>query len=112
MSPNWLSRARGSFQRAADSINRAVVNTDLNDKEACRILNSRIMRVSCILSILLIRYCGSHMHIKKMWLLDMLEISGKLTQVFFLLLVQLKYCCNISHLLVVLDLFCAVLHTV
>uniref|UniRef100_A0A3Q1KE49 Uncharacterized protein n=1 Tax=Anabas testudineus TaxID=64144 RepID=A0A3Q1KE49_ANATE len=45
VSPYWLSRARGSFQRAADSINNAIDNTDLNDKEACRILNDRIMRV-------------------------------------------------------------------
>ncbi|XP_018534822.1 transferrin receptor 1b [Lates calcarifer] len=45
VSPNWLSRARGSFQRAADDINRAIVNTDLSDKEACRILNDRIMAV-------------------------------------------------------------------
>ncbi|XP_039982271.1 transferrin receptor 1b [Xiphias gladius] len=45
VSPSWLNRARGSFYRAADSINRAVVNTDLNDKEACRIINDRIMRV-------------------------------------------------------------------
>nr|XP_046227572.1 transferrin receptor 1b [Scatophagus argus] len=43
--PTWLSRARGSFQRASDGISRAITNTDLNDKEACRILNDRIMRV-------------------------------------------------------------------
>ncbi|XP_044194832.1 transferrin receptor 1b [Thunnus albacares] len=42
---NWLSRARGSFQRAASSISNAIVNTDINDQEACRILNDRIMRV-------------------------------------------------------------------
>ncbi|XP_047468060.1 transferrin receptor 1b [Mugil cephalus] len=45
VSPSWLSRARGSFQRAVDDINGAITNTDLNDKEACRILNDRIMRV-------------------------------------------------------------------
>lgn len=44
--PSWLSRARGSFQRAAESISSAVQNTDLTDPEACRILNDRIMKVS------------------------------------------------------------------
>ncbi|XP_029313940.1 LOW QUALITY PROTEIN: transferrin receptor 1b [Cottoperca gobio] len=42
---NWLIRARGSFQRAARSINTDILNTDLNDKEACRILNARLMSV-------------------------------------------------------------------
>ncbi|KAK2886678.1 hypothetical protein Q8A73_020624 [Channa argus] len=45
LNPTWLSRARGSFQRAADGLNRAILNTDLDDEEACRILNNRIMRV-------------------------------------------------------------------
>ncbi|KAI3354879.1 hypothetical protein L3Q82_004677 [Scortum barcoo] len=45
LNPNWLSRARGSFQRAADSIKIAAANMDSNDKEACRILNDRIMRI-------------------------------------------------------------------
>ncbi|KAK2859700.1 hypothetical protein Q5P01_004320 [Channa striata] len=45
LNPSWLSRARGSFQRAANSINLAILNTDLDDEEACRILNNRIMRV-------------------------------------------------------------------
>nr|XP_020513085.1 transferrin receptor protein 1-like [Labrus bergylta] len=45
VSPSWLSDARGSFKRAADGISNAIQNTDLNDKEACRILNDRIMRV-------------------------------------------------------------------
>ncbi|XP_044033027.1 transferrin receptor 1b isoform X2 [Siniperca chuatsi] len=45
VTPTWLNQARGSFQRAADSINSAIDNTDLNDKEACRILNDRIMRI-------------------------------------------------------------------
>ncbi|XP_049420894.1 transferrin receptor 1b [Epinephelus fuscoguttatus] len=43
--PNWLNRARGSFQRAASGIKNDIINTDLNDKEACRILNDRIMSV-------------------------------------------------------------------
>ncbi|XP_070784193.1 transferrin receptor 1b [Enoplosus armatus] len=43
--PTWLNQACGSFQRAAKGINSAKVNTDSNDKEACRILNERIMRV-------------------------------------------------------------------
>uniref|UniRef100_A0A671X6Y4 Transferrin receptor 1b n=1 Tax=Sparus aurata TaxID=8175 RepID=A0A671X6Y4_SPAAU len=41
----WLMGARGSFQRAADALNLAITNTDLNDKEACRILNDRMLRV-------------------------------------------------------------------
>ncbi|XP_008288621.1 transferrin receptor 1b [Stegastes partitus] len=45
VNPTWLSRARGSFERAANSITNAVKNTDLNDQEACRILNNRIMRI-------------------------------------------------------------------
>ncbi|KAM9713192.1 transferrin receptor 1b [Menidia menidia] len=51
LSPDWLSRARGSFNRAADGITVAIGNTDLNDPEACRILNDRMMRVErCFLS--------------------------------------------------------------
>ncbi|XP_029002937.1 transferrin receptor 1b [Betta splendens] len=45
VSPNWLSQARGSFHRAAGGINTDIINTDLSDKEAVRILNDRIMRV-------------------------------------------------------------------
>ncbi|PWA17976.1 hypothetical protein CCH79_00003985 [Gambusia affinis] len=45
VSPNWLNRARGSYKRAADAIAGAIANTDLTDKESCRILNDRIMKV-------------------------------------------------------------------
>uniref|UniRef100_A0A3Q1F2Y6 Transferrin receptor 1b n=1 Tax=Acanthochromis polyacanthus TaxID=80966 RepID=A0A3Q1F2Y6_9TELE len=45
VSATWLFSARGSFVRAADSIANAIKNTDLSDDEACRILNSRIMRI-------------------------------------------------------------------
>ncbi|XP_037312516.2 transferrin receptor 1b [Pungitius pungitius] len=45
VNPTWLNRARGSFQRAASSINRDVRNSNLDDKEVCRILNGRIMNV-------------------------------------------------------------------
>ncbi|XP_010769573.1 transferrin receptor protein 1-like [Notothenia coriiceps] len=45
VNPKWLSRARGSFQRAASSITTDLANTDISDKEACRILNDRIMMV-------------------------------------------------------------------
>ncbi|CAJ1081622.1 transferrin receptor 1b [Xyrichtys novacula] len=45
LSPTWLSQARGSFERAAASISDAIDNTDMNDREACRILNDRIMKV-------------------------------------------------------------------
>ncbi|KAM9337153.1 transferrin receptor 1b [Symphorus nematophorus] len=45
VNPTWLARARGSFQRAAAGLNNDVLNTDLSDREACRIINDRIMRV-------------------------------------------------------------------
>lgn len=45
VSPNWLFRARGSFQRAVSGIYNDIVNTDLNDPKACRTLNDRIMSV-------------------------------------------------------------------
>ncbi|XP_068199728.1 transferrin receptor 1b [Antennarius striatus] len=43
--PNWLFRARGAFQRAAANLNNDKDNTDLEDVEACRVLNNRMMRV-------------------------------------------------------------------
>uniref|UniRef100_A0A669C7W2 Transferrin receptor 1b n=1 Tax=Oreochromis niloticus TaxID=8128 RepID=A0A669C7W2_ORENI len=43
--PSWLNRARGSFQRAASNLYNDIANTNLDDKEACRILNDRIMKV-------------------------------------------------------------------
>ncbi|CAL8295029.1 unnamed protein product [Lota lota] len=47
----WLSRARGSYNRAATGLNTAFLNTDLKDREACRVLNERIMTVEhCFLS--------------------------------------------------------------
>ncbi|XP_071751525.1 transferrin receptor 1b [Centroberyx gerrardi] len=45
VSPSWLARARGSFMRAAAGINNAITSTDINDKEACRILNERTMKI-------------------------------------------------------------------
>uniref|UniRef100_A0A3Q4GG68 Transferrin receptor 1b n=1 Tax=Neolamprologus brichardi TaxID=32507 RepID=A0A3Q4GG68_NEOBR len=45
LSPSWLNRARGSFQRAAMNLYNDIANTNLDDKEACRILNNRIMTV-------------------------------------------------------------------
>ncbi|TKS87474.1 Transferrin receptor protein 1 [Collichthys lucidus] len=45
VSPIWLGRARGAFQRGIDSINKDIGNTELTDKEAFRLLNDRIMRV-------------------------------------------------------------------
>ncbi|XP_005449127.1 transferrin receptor 1b [Oreochromis niloticus] len=45
LSPSWLNRARGSFQRAASNLYNDIANTNLDDKEACRILNDRIMKV-------------------------------------------------------------------
>ncbi|XP_042366138.1 transferrin receptor 1b [Plectropomus leopardus] len=43
--PKWLNVARGAFQRAARDIKNDIINTDLDDREACRILNDRIMSV-------------------------------------------------------------------
>lgn len=45
VSPNWINRARGSFQRAAQNLKNTIANTDLYDREACRILNERMMRI-------------------------------------------------------------------
>ncbi|KAM7369674.1 hypothetical protein PAMP_010978 [Pampus punctatissimus] len=45
VSSSWLNQAYGSFQRAARSINNDISNTDINDQQACRILNNRIMSV-------------------------------------------------------------------
>ncbi|XP_068566351.1 transferrin receptor 1b [Cebidichthys violaceus] len=45
VNPNWLNRARGSFNRAARSINTDILNTDVDDPEACRVLNDRLMSV-------------------------------------------------------------------
>ncbi|XP_059183204.1 transferrin receptor 1b [Centropristis striata] len=51
VNPNWLNSARGSFIRAANSLKNDIMGTDLDDEEACRILNDRIMRVEhCFLS--------------------------------------------------------------
>uniref|UniRef100_A0A3Q4AKS5 Uncharacterized protein n=1 Tax=Mola mola TaxID=94237 RepID=A0A3Q4AKS5_MOLML len=43
--PSWLTKARGNFWRAADDLKIAIQNSDLSDKEACRILNGRVMRI-------------------------------------------------------------------
>lgn len=45
VSPSWMNQARGNFIRAANDLNAAIRNTDINDLEACRILNDRVMRV-------------------------------------------------------------------
>lgn len=49
LSPSWLNRARGSFQRAASNLYNDIADTNLDDKEACRILNNRIMMVMHVL---------------------------------------------------------------
>lgn len=49
MDPTWLNQAWGSCQQAAESIMSGITNTDLNNKEAYRILNDRIKRVKHIL---------------------------------------------------------------
>ncbi|CAN9506468.1 unnamed protein product [Ophioblennius macclurei] len=45
VSPQWLNRARGSFNRAADDIQRSFAETDLTDKEACREINNKLMMI-------------------------------------------------------------------
>ncbi|XP_034998627.1 transferrin receptor 1b [Hippoglossus stenolepis] len=45
VSPAWLSGARGSFNRATESIGRTIVNSDLENQKSCRTINDRIMRV-------------------------------------------------------------------
>ncbi|KAJ3611793.1 hypothetical protein NHX12_021807, partial [Muraenolepis orangiensis] len=49
--PQEKGKARGSFMRAAADLRNDIVNTDLRDPEACRVLNDRIMTVEhCFLS--------------------------------------------------------------
>ncbi|XP_073686974.1 transferrin receptor 1b [Garra rufa] len=45
LSTLWLNEARGSYSRAADALKNDIGNTDLNDMEACRVINNRIMKV-------------------------------------------------------------------
>lgn len=45
VSPQWLNRARGSFMRAASSIKASITNSDMDDKEACREINNRLMMI-------------------------------------------------------------------
>ncbi|XP_050953953.1 transferrin receptor 1b isoform X2 [Labeo rohita] len=45
LSTQWLNSARGSYSRAATSLNVDIKNTDTNDMEMCRIINNRIMKV-------------------------------------------------------------------
>ncbi|XP_054839990.1 transferrin receptor protein 1 [Eublepharis macularius] len=41
----WLYVARGDFSRATNDLRNAIRNTDLTNKDACRALNDRIMKV-------------------------------------------------------------------
>ncbi|XP_013911239.1 PREDICTED: transferrin receptor protein 1-like [Thamnophis sirtalis] len=41
----WLFRARGDFTRATTALTQDVKNTDLNDRDASRLLNDRLMKV-------------------------------------------------------------------
>ncbi|XP_060098825.1 transferrin receptor protein 1 [Heteronotia binoei] len=43
--PRWLLVARGDFSRATNALKNTVLNTDLNNKVACRALNDQIMKV-------------------------------------------------------------------
>ncbi|KAL6462691.1 hypothetical protein MHYP_G00291130 [Metynnis hypsauchen] len=45
LSSKWLISAVGSYSRAADSVINEIQNSDLEDKEKCRTINDRIMRV-------------------------------------------------------------------
>uniref|UniRef100_A0AAR2KBT0 Transferrin receptor protein 1 n=1 Tax=Pygocentrus nattereri TaxID=42514 RepID=A0AAR2KBT0_PYGNA len=41
----WLISAMGSYNRAADSVIDEILNSELEDREKCRTINNRIMRV-------------------------------------------------------------------
>lgn len=69
LSPSWLNRARGSFQRAASNLYNDIANTNLDDKEACRILNNRIMMVMHVLQDLCWVVCCN---LKKLYILKIL----------------------------------------
>lgn len=45
LTAQWLITASGSYSRAADDLLNAIQNSDLEDKEMCRNINDRIMRV-------------------------------------------------------------------
>ncbi|XP_072546374.1 transferrin receptor 1b [Salminus brasiliensis] len=45
LTSQWLTTAVGSYSRAADSLMNDIQNSDLEDKEMCRSINDRIMRV-------------------------------------------------------------------
>lgn len=42
----WLFQARGDFTRATTALTQDVKNTDLDDRDASRLLNDRLMKVS------------------------------------------------------------------
>ncbi|KAM3590098.1 uncharacterized protein V6R79_003888 [Siganus canaliculatus] len=45
LSPQWVFSARGDYSRAAETLQRAIDNSDLHDPAAARYYNTRIMRV-------------------------------------------------------------------
>ncbi|XP_017574731.2 transferrin receptor 1b isoform X2 [Pygocentrus nattereri] len=45
LSSKWLISAMGSYNRAADSVIDEILNSELEDREKCRTINNRIMRV-------------------------------------------------------------------
>ncbi|XP_015260218.1 PREDICTED: transferrin receptor protein 2 [Cyprinodon variegatus] len=45
VSPQWLFSARGDYSRAAETLQRAIDNSDLHDPTTARLYNTRIMKV-------------------------------------------------------------------
>ncbi|XP_076009851.1 transferrin receptor protein 2 isoform X2 [Genypterus blacodes] len=45
LSPQWVFSARGDYSRAAETLQRAIVNSDLHDPTAAAFYNTHIMRV-------------------------------------------------------------------
>ncbi|XP_049917656.1 transferrin receptor protein 2 isoform X2 [Epinephelus moara] len=45
LSPQWVFSARGDYSRAAETLQRAIDNSDLHDPTTARFYNTRIMRV-------------------------------------------------------------------
>ncbi|XP_055795074.1 transferrin receptor protein 2-like [Salvelinus fontinalis] len=45
LSPQWVFSARGDYSRAAETMQEAILNSDVQDETMTRIYNTRIMRV-------------------------------------------------------------------
>ncbi|XP_029113404.1 transferrin receptor protein 2 isoform X1 [Scleropages formosus] len=45
LSPQWVFSARGDYNRAAETLREAILNSDIQDERLTRLYNTRIMRV-------------------------------------------------------------------